>query len=66
MAVYAPVPFEGSGKEARANYNSHEWATEDHETLCARCGASPWLAASKYPCGAEVPMFEVEDWWTPK
>lgn len=63
MTVYAPVPFEGSEKEKRRNYESHDWHTEDHETLCTRCGTSPWLIASKWPCGAEVPMVEVERWW---
>lgn len=56
MKVDAPVPFAGSHKMAKDNFDTHIWQQVDEcEVRCFHCDSKPWHAAAFYPCGAEVP-----------
>lgn len=48
-----PVPFDGTIKQSRRNFMSHQFGGIDGR--CFDCDNRPTNLGALYPCGAEVP-----------
>lgn len=51
--IEAPVPFEGTAEQARANWESHRW--DQSSGRCMDCDVKSWYVSSEYPCGTREP-----------